>query len=77
MINLPDYTHTSTFAEYAWNSLTEQQQFRICVKYELQIALDKWERGEPKRDIYRLIANKYGYTMERVEKIANMELHNN
>ena len=64
---------TQTLIDFAWYSLTEQQQFRIHVKYELQIALDGRLPNESKRDIYRMIANKYNYTMSTIEYIA---LHN-
>ncbi len=72
-MKLPDYTNTSLFHSFAWNSLTTQQKFRIVVKYELAIKLD--ERGsESKRSIYRAIADKFNYTMSTIEKIANTEL---
>jgi hypothetical protein len=59
---------STTFLEFAWYSLTEQQQFRINVKYELAEAL-KVNTG-CKRDVYRAIADKHGYTMRVIENIA-------
>jgi hypothetical protein len=59
---------STTFLEFAWYSLTEHQQFRINVKYELVEAL-KVNEG-CKRDMYRAIADKHGYTMRAIEKIA-------
>ena len=64
---------TQTLIDFAWHSLTEQQQFRIKVKYELQIALDERVK-ESKRSVYRAIADKFGYTMPTIEKIANSKL---
>jgi len=61
-----------TFLTFAWDSLTSQQQFRINVKYELVEAL-KVNNG-CKRDVYRAIATKYGYTWEVIENIANGKL---
>lgn len=61
-----------TLLEFAWHSLTEQQQYRINVKYELYEAL-KVNCG-CKRDVYRAIADKYGYTLKRIEDIANSDL---
>lgn len=66
---------TQTLIDFAWYSLTEQQQFRIKVKYELQIALDERLPSECKRDIYRIIANKYNYSVSRIEYIANHDLN--
>lgn len=64
-----------TFLQFAWNSLTEQQQFRINVKYDLTERLKN--NTEKKRSVYREIADKYGYTMQRIEYIANNELKGN
>lgn len=64
-----------TFLQFAWNSLTEQQQFRINVKYDLTERLKN--NTEKKRSVYRAVAYKYGYTMERIEYIANNELKGN
>jgi hypothetical protein len=61
-----------TFLQFAWNSLTEQQQFRINVKYDLTEMLKN--NTKKKRTVYRAVADKYGYTMERIEYIANNEL---
>lgn len=63
-----DNTNIS-FLEFAWNSLTEQQQFRINVKYELKRELEA--NTGCKRDVYRLIAKKHSYTVKRIEDIAN------
>lgn len=63
-----------TFLQFAWDTLTEQQQFRINVKYDLMERLKN--NTEKKRTVYRAIAEKYGYTMERIEYIANNELNN-
>ena len=65
---------STTFLEFAWNSLTDQQQFRINVKYELVQKLKNKEPGKSKRSMYRAIAEKYGYTMRRIERIANEDL---
>lgn len=64
-----------SFLQFAWNSLTEQQQFRINVKYDLTERLKN--NTEKKRSVYRAVACKYGYTMERIEYIANNELKGN
>lgn len=64
---------STTFLKFAWYSLTEQQQYRINVKYELAEAL-KVNKG-CKRDVYRAIADKYGYTIRRIENIANNGLN--
>ena len=70
--NLPEFSESILFMEYAWHSLTEQQKVRICLKYELSIKLDEIEPEEVKRDIYRFISDKYGnVTMRTVENIAN------
>jgi hypothetical protein len=62
-----------TFLEFAWHSLTDQQQFRINVKYELRKMLD--ERGnKTKAEVYRLVAEKYGYTFERIKHIDTWEM---
>lgn len=66
---------STTFLEFAWNSLTDQQKFRIEVKYELSKRLK--ENNECKRTTYRAIALEYGYTMARIEKIARVELKRN
>lgn len=62
-----------TFLQFAWDTLTEQQKFRINVKYDLTEKLRN--NTEKKRTVYRAIAEKYGYTMERIEYIANNELN--
>lgn len=62
-----------SFLEFAWESLTEQQQYRINVKYELKLSLENRD-GESKRTIYRAISNKFGYEMKTIEKIANSDL---
>ena len=57
-----------TFYKFAWNTLTDQQQFRINVKYELVQSLKN--RGErSKASVYRAIAYKYGYTFDRIKDI--------
>ena len=61
-----------TKLEFTWLSLTDQQQFRIDMKYELYKALKSNEGC--KRDVYREIARKYNYTVERIEVIANSDL---
>lgn len=53
-------------------SLTEQQQYRINMKYELINQLAR--NTGTKRYVYRAIADKYGYSMERIEDIARKEL---
>jgi hypothetical protein len=59
-----------SFLEFAWDSLTEQQQYRIEMKYELKESLKIKEPLQSKRFIYRAIAKKYGYSMKQVERIA-------
>ena len=62
-----------TFYEFAWNTLTDQQQFRINVKYELVQSLKN--RGEKsKASVYRAIADKFGYTFDRIKDIDRKEL---
>lgn len=62
-----------SFFEFAWYSLTSQQQYRINVKYELKKRLDA--RGnKTKADVYRLVAEKYGYTFERIKHIDTWEM---
>jgi len=65
---------STTFLEFAWNSLTDQQQFRINVKYELAERLNDIKLGKSKRSVYRAVADKHGYTMRRIERIANEDL---
>ena len=62
-----------TFYEFAWNSLTDQQQFRINVKYELVESL-KNRGSKSKANVYRAIADKYGYTFDRIKDIDRKEL---
>jgi len=70
---MPEYTSTLSLLEFAWNSLTDQQRFRIQMKYDLVRKLDK--RGDgTKMNVYRVIAEKYNYTVERILEIANKEL---
>ena len=57
--------------EFAWTTLTSQQQFRINVKYELVKRLQERKSNVKKRDVYRAVASEYGYTMKRIEDIAN------
>ena len=65
-----DYITTSTFKEFAWNTLTESQQIRICLKYELKQKLEN-NKHVKKRDIYKEIANRFiSVTWEYVEKVA-------
>ena len=59
---------TISLYEFAWNSLTDQQQYRINVKYELVKALKN--RTGTKVNTYKAIADKYGYTVKRVQDIA-------
>ena len=61
---------TQMLIDFAWYSLTIQQQDRIKEKYELQIALDERLPTECKRDIYRRLAIKHNSTMLNFEKIA-------
>lgn len=61
-----------TLYEFAWTTLTSDQKLRVEMKYDLVQQLNT-NKG-CKRDVYRAIAGKYGYTMERVEYIANHEL---
>jgi hypothetical protein len=57
-----------TFLEFAWNSLTEQQQYRINVKYELKKRLEN-RNGQSKADIYRMIADEFGYSFKRIRDV--------
>lgn len=66
------HTTSTTLLEFAWNSLTDHQQYRIMVKWELKKALEN--NTGTKRNVYRAIADKWGYTMERIEYLANHEL---
>jgi hypothetical protein len=63
-----------TLLEFAWHSLTEQQQTRINLKYDLVNELKALPEGECKRDVYRVVADRYCYTMIQVEWIANHKL---
>jgi hypothetical protein len=65
-----------SFLEFAWSTLTEQQQYRINVKYELIQSLKNKPQESTKREVYRLIADKFGYTLRRIERIANEDLDN-
>lgn len=67
-----NYTTSVSFLEFAWDSLTDQQKFRIKVKYELKQAIK--EREGTKMDVYRIVADKFGYTVERIKVIANTDL---
>jgi hypothetical protein len=58
--------------EFAYHSLTEQQQYRVNMKYDLKKQLNI--NTGCKRHVYKAIADKYGYTMETVEYIANHKL---
>jgi len=65
-----------TKLEFAWNSLTEQQQFRINVKYDLVNRLNnlkpvngKIPYGQ-KTFVYKIIAEEYNYTIRTIKKIA-------
>ncbi len=55
---------------FAWHSLTDDQQTRINLKYDLVNSIKAMPKGGCKRNIYRAIADKYCYTMETVEYIA-------
>ena len=58
-----------TLLEYAWQSMTDQQRFRINLKYEIKVKIETRKSDESKRTIYRAIADKHGYTMKRIEYI--------
>lgn len=67
-----DYTSTPSFLSFAWNTLTEHQQIRIRLRYELKEKLKN--HSGCKRDVYRLVADEYCLSMLTVEKIANTDL---
>jgi hypothetical protein len=60
-----------TFLNFAWETLTEQQQFRISMYYEIKTTMDSKSCETKKRFVYRAIAAKYCYTMKQIERIAN------
>jgi len=61
-----------TFLLFAWDSLTEQQQYRINMRYELKKSLENLPVGQSKRSCYRDISSKFtSYSMDTIEYIAN------
>jgi len=60
------------FYKFAWATLTPQQQFRAKVKFDLFTRLNQMPKN--KRIVYRFIAEKYNYSLPRVEWIANHKL---
>jgi hypothetical protein len=63
-----------SFLEFAYRTMTEQQKFRVNMQYDLISCLKNKPNNVKKRHIYRAIAEKYCYQMERVEFIATHEL---
>ncbi|RLD25858.1 MAG: hypothetical protein DRI75_12715 [Bacteroidetes bacterium] len=69
-----DFISTSSFDEFVFNNMTGQQKLRTCIKYELNEAIKNKGDSITKMDIYRIISNKYGYTVERIKEIATQNL---
>ena len=63
--------------QFAWDSLTEHQQYRINMRYELKVMLYELPKDKTKRSCYAIIAERFpGYSIERIEYISSHESNN-